>query len=171
VVNLAVTGRLIQSSSENDSATAQEVLRLALVEKDKLIAAGEARRSRPETSLPSNGRLAYPKHWAEARLENVIHLISGQHLGHDEQNTRGHGIPYLTGASDFGPRHPKITRWTDQRRATAKRGDIVLAVKGTIGKFNFVDVDETRIAGDHPERFLQIVAGGKGKLVEVLVSA
>lgn len=57
VVNLAVTGRLIQPSLENDSVTAKEVLRLASVEKGKLIAAGEARRSRPETSLPTNERL------------------------------------------------------------------------------------------------------------------
>src|SRR5205085_1510350 len=38
-----------------------------------------------------------------------------------------------------------VTRWTDQRRALAQRGDILIAVKGTIGKINFLDVDEAAL--------------------------
>ena len=31
--------------------------------------------------------------------------------------------------------------------------------------------EELRVAGDHPQRFLQIVAGGEGELIEILVHA
>jgi hypothetical protein len=50
--------------------------------------------------------------WKEIVLGDVIELISGQHLLSHEHNTEQRGIPYLTGPSDFGEKHPKPTRWT-----------------------------------------------------------
>ena len=69
--------------------------------------------------------------WKETRLGDVIELISGQHLLADEQNEEGRGIPYLTGPSDFGDKHPIATRWTDQPKVVAQPGDILITVKGS----------------------------------------
>jgi type I restriction enzyme, S subunit len=75
--------------------------------------------------------------WREARLGDVIELISGQHLLAHEHNRDGRGIPYLTGPADFGAKHPIPTRWTEQPKVIAQPGDILITVKGAgIGKTN-----------------------------------
>jgi type I restriction enzyme S subunit len=75
--------------------------------------------------------------WREAKLGDVIELISGQHLLAHEHNRDGQGIPYLTGPADFGPKHPVPTRWTEHPKVIAQPGDILITVKGAgIGKTN-----------------------------------
>lgn len=79
----------------------------------------------------------------EVVLEEVVELISGQHLLANEQNSQGKGIPYLTGPSDFGPKYPTASRWTETPKVVAEPGDILLTVKGAgVGKTNRV-LDET----------------------------
>ena len=70
------------------------------------------------------------------RLGDVIKLISGQHLLAEEQNADKKGIPYLTGPSDFGKDVPVISRWTNNPKSIAEPGDVLLSVKGSVGKVN-----------------------------------
>jgi type I restriction enzyme S subunit len=85
--------------------------------------------------------------WKEVVLGDVIELISGQHLLADEQNEEGRGIPYLTGPSDFGDKHPIATRWTDQPKVIAQPGDILITVKGSgCGKTNLLTERPTAIS-------------------------
>lgn len=85
--------------------------------------------------------------WTNTHLKTCITLVSGQHLTPLDYNTEGKGMPYLTGPADFGMVHPVPTRWTHTRRAVAKRGDILLTVKGAgVGKTNVVDRDEVAIS-------------------------
>jgi type I restriction enzyme S subunit len=73
------------------------------------------------------------------KLGSIIELVSGQHLVPTEYNTERKGIPYLTGPADFGPRYPTPSRWTECPKVVAKKGDILLTVKGAgVGKTNVV---------------------------------
>ena len=85
--------------------------------------------------------------WKEIVLGDVIALISGQHLLSHEHNTEQRGIPYLTGPSDFGEKHPKPTRWTEHPKVTAEPGDILITVKGSgVGKTNVLIGQRTAIS-------------------------
>jgi type I restriction enzyme S subunit len=85
--------------------------------------------------------------WRQAKLGDVIELISGQHLLAHEHNRDGRGIPYLTGPADFGAKHPIPTRWTEQPKVIAQPGDILITVKGAgIGKTNVLVDQPTAIS-------------------------
>ena len=81
------------------------------------------------------------------KLGSVIELVSGQHLIPGEYNTDREGIPYLTGPADFGPRYPTAKRWTETPKVVARRGDILLTVKGAgVGKTNVVQEEKVAIS-------------------------
>lgn len=145
VLYLAIHGKLNVAHEAGTLNDAYELIAQTDQLKQLMREAGEARKEAPLPSLPSNTTIKYPSHWVVARLGTVVHLISGQHLRPDEQNTVQQGIPYLTGASDFGTVYPVISRWTKVKKAVAKQSDILIAVKGTIGKINILNLDEAAI--------------------------
>lgn len=107
----------------------------------------------------------------ECSLGEVIELISGQHINAGDYNSAGKGLPYLTGPSDFGDQHPRITRWTEFPKKSALKGDILLTVKGSgVGKMNILDVDEAVIsrqlmalrAKGIDERYLALIVAAHG---------
>lgn len=87
------------------------------------------------------------KGWTSVALGEVIELISGQHIKADHYNAKQIGLPYLTGPSDFGDRHPTVSRWTKHPKKSAIKGDVLLTVKGSgVGKINVLDIDEAVIS-------------------------
>ena len=85
--------------------------------------------------------------WVEKPLAELCTLISGRHLGPDQQNTKSRGIGYLTGPADFGLLNPLISRWTEDPQAIAMQGDILVTVKGAgVGKINLLDADNVAIS-------------------------
>ena len=87
------------------------------------------------------------KGWPIKTLGDVCQLISGQHIDAKDYNTESRGVGYLTGPSDFGPLHPVITKWTEHPKVKAKRGDVLITVKGSgVGKINLLDEDEVAIS-------------------------
>jgi type I restriction enzyme S subunit len=87
------------------------------------------------------------KEWPLKTLGDVCQLISGQHIDAKDYNTESRGVGYLTGPSDFGPLHPVITKWTEHPKITAKRGDVLITVKGSgVGRINLLDEDEVAIS-------------------------
>jgi type I restriction enzyme, S subunit len=98
-------------------------------------------------TLAVQGKLARSVERKPVVLSEVIELISGQHLLANEHNEEGKGIPYLTGPSDFGPKHPVPTRWTDTPKVVAEPGDILVTVKGSgVGKTNKLVSEQTAIS-------------------------
>ena len=87
-----------------------------------------------------------PGNWEWARLRNVAQLLSGVDLLPDEYNPNKEGIPYITGASDFHEGTVSINRWTSHPKKVAKRGDLLLTCKGTIGSTAILEYDEVHIA-------------------------
>jgi len=85
--------------------------------------------------------------WPATSLGDLCQLISGQHIDARDYNLQMRGIGYLTGPSDFGPIHPVVSKWTEHPKITARRGDLLITVKGSgVGKVNLLDDDEVAIS-------------------------
>ncbi|MCQ4254189.1 restriction endonuclease subunit S [Stutzerimonas stutzeri] len=148
LLQLAVMGKLVPQDPSEEPAS--ELLKRIAKEKARLVAKGKIRKTKQLPEITDNDKVAStPNGWESVRFGQVIELISGQHLGPDEyfESTRDGAIPYLTGPADFGETYPRPTRFTNERRATSIKGDILLTVKGAgVGKTNFVDQDEFAIS-------------------------
>lgn len=102
------------------------------------------RELREVNALPE---LIYEKRRVRTVLGRIVKLVSGQHLSPEEYNNRQDGIPYITGPAEFKGRRPLPTKWTIERRAVAKAGDILITVKGSgVGKSALCDLDELAIS-------------------------
>ena len=87
------------------------------------------------------------KGWVTKRLGDLIELLSGQHIEAKDYNTEQRGVGYLTGPSDFGPVYPVVSKWTEFPKVKARKGDILITVKGSgVGKINLLDEDEVAIS-------------------------
>ena len=87
-----------------------------------------------------------PENWAWCRLGEIINLLSGQDLNSKEYNDIQKGIPYITGASNFSKNKLEINRWTEFEKNIAKKGDILITCKGTIGEMTILEIDKVHIA-------------------------
>ena len=87
------------------------------------------------------------KGWERKTLGEVIQLFSGQHIDAKDYNTESRGVGYLTGPSDFGLISPIVSKWTEFPKVKAKRGDVLITVKGSgVGKINLLDEPEVAIS-------------------------
>ncbi|MGS0577732.1 restriction endonuclease subunit S [Xanthomonas oryzae pv. oryzicola] len=148
LLQLAVIGKLVQQDPGDESAS--ELLKRIAEEKAKLVSAGKIKRQKALAKIDAEeSSLNLKNGWESVRFGQLIELISGQHLGPEEyfDSPENGAIPYLTGPAEFGNVHPQPTRFTNERRATSSRGDILLTVKGSgVGKTNFVDQKEIAIS-------------------------
>ena len=87
-----------------------------------------------------------PANWQWIRLDQGISLLSGRDLDPSQYNELHHGIPYITGASNFVNSSLLINRWTDSPITIANKGDLLLTCKGTIGSMAFNDIGQIHIA-------------------------
>jgi type I restriction enzyme S subunit len=72
-----------------------------------------------------------PQDWDACVLGDGINLVSGQHVLTQHCNTRGDGVPYLTGPADFPNGSISHTKFTERPSALCKTGDILVTVKGS----------------------------------------
>ncbi|HEY9770019.1 MAG TPA: restriction endonuclease subunit S [Coleofasciculaceae cyanobacterium] len=135
ILTLAMQGKLVPQNPQDRPAS--ELLKEIEAEKKRLIKEGKIKKSKPLPEItPDEIPYDLPDSWEWVRLGNLIELISGQHLTPNEYNENRIGFPYYTGPSDFGIKNPVTTRWTTIDRAIAIQGDILLGVKGSVGKIN-----------------------------------
>ena len=147
ILDLAVRGKLTPQDSNDEPAS--ELLKRIAKEKTRLVKAGEIRKGNPlppisEDELP----FELPRGWAWARLGDLIHLVSGQHLQPPESSDDPRvGLPYITGPSDFAVGGLQISRFALVRKAVAKKGQLLLTVKGSgVGKTTTCDIPEVAIS-------------------------
>lgn len=87
-----------------------------------------------------------PDNWRWCYLGECVQLTSGADLTPDKYNDRGKGTVYITGASNIEDGKVIVNRWTDSPHNIAKKGDLLLTCKGTVGTTCFLDLDEAHIA-------------------------
>ncbi|PEI52005.1 restriction endonuclease subunit S [Bacillus pseudomycoides] len=74
------------------------------------------------------------KGWVWIKLSNLITLLSGRDITPSKCNDIGKGIPYVMGASNFHRNDLVVERWIEEPTVVGLKGDILLSVKGTVGK-------------------------------------
>jgi len=143
ILQLAVMGKLVPQNSNDEPAS--ELLKKIADEKERLI---KEKNIKKQKSLPPIGEdekpFELPVGWEWVRFGSLINLISGQHLKPNEYSeTQEDGmIPYLTGPAEFGTIHPEASRFTNERRAVAKAGNLLVTCKGSgVGKLNEANQD------------------------------
>jgi len=147
ILNLAVRGKLVPQDPKDKPAL--ELLKRIQAKKERLMDEGKARKQKPQPELEANEMpFAIPNSWAWARLGDVIHLVSGQHLQPGEySDQKQSGPPYITGPADFGVNGLMITRYAIVRKAVAAKGQILLTVKGaSVGKTAVCNLEEVAIS-------------------------
>ncbi|MBM6832558.1 restriction endonuclease subunit S [Megamonas hypermegale] len=68
------------------------------------------------------------------KLKNIIKLISGRDVSVNLCNDKSVGIPYILGASNIRDNKFYVERWIENPVVVSEKNDILLSVKGTIGK-------------------------------------
>ncbi|MDT3443128.1 MULTISPECIES: restriction endonuclease subunit S [unclassified Pseudofrankia] len=67
------------------------------------------------------------------RLDNVCEIIMGQAPRGESYNTESEGWPLIAGASDFGPARPAPKKFTREASRISRPGDVILAIRASIG--------------------------------------
>jgi len=87
-----------------------------------------------------------PASWEWVRFSAIAELQSGQDLTPDKYNASEKGIPYITGASNIENGQVIVNRWTENGRAFAYQGNLLLTCKGTVGTMAILDIVQVHIA-------------------------
>lgn len=146
ILDLAVRGKLVEQDPRDEPAS--ELLKRIQDERARLVLKGWIRKQDLQDEIaPQDIPFPLPECWAWARLGDVIHLVSGQHLRPGEYSDQPQsGLPYITGPADFGQNGLVITRYAAARKAVAKKGQTLLTVKGAgVGKTAICDLPEVAI--------------------------
>lgn len=87
-----------------------------------------------------------PNNWEWVKLESVIKLISGRDVSSNLCNSDEKGIPYILGASNIKENRFLVERWIEKPVVISKKNDILLSVKGTIGRIYLQKESEINIS-------------------------
>ena len=164
ILQEAIQGKLILQIAEE--GTAQDLLKQIKEEKLKLVKEGKLKKSALASSVIFRGDdnkyyeqigkkclditdeipFDIPENWKWIKLDQGISLLSGRDLEPSLYNDLHHGIPYITGASNFVNSNLIINRWTEAPITISNKGDLLLTCKGTIGSMAFNDIGQIHIA-------------------------
>ncbi|EBG8814602.1 restriction endonuclease subunit S, partial [Salmonella enterica] len=143
ILQLAVMGRLVPQDPNDEPAS--ELLKRIAQEKAQLVKDGKMKKQKPLPPISDEEKpFELPIGWEWCRLGECINLISGQHLKPDEYEEECHGemLPYITGPAEFGLISPTYSKYTNEKRAIAAKGDILITCKGAgLGKLNVADTN------------------------------
>ena len=164
VLQEAIQGKLVPQIAEE--GTAHELLEQIKAKKQKLVKEGKLKKSALNDSVIFHGDdnryyekigkkclditdeipFDIPENWQWIKLDQGISLLSGRDLEPSQYNDLHHGIPYITGASNFVNSNLIINRWTEAPITISNKGDLLLTCKGTIGSMAFNDIGQIHIA-------------------------
>ncbi|EBG6829439.1 restriction endonuclease subunit S [Salmonella enterica] len=143
ILQLAVMGKLVPQDPNDEPAS--ELLKRIAQEKAQLVKDGKIKKQKPLPPISDEEKpFELPIGWEWCRLGECINLISGQHLKPDEYEEECHGemLPYITGPAEFGLISPTYSKYTNEKRAIAAKGDILITCKGAgLGKLNVADTN------------------------------
>ncbi|AXY26226.1 hypothetical protein CL176_09565 [Suicoccus acidiformans] len=145
-LDLAMQGKLVPQLPEE--GTASTLLEEVAAERQRLVDEKKIKKTKPLPEI-SEEEIPYeiPESWEWVRLGELIELISGKDFKSDRYNSvTGDGIPYLTGASNIIGNQLMIDRWTSTPENIAIQNDILISVKGTVGKLHILTENQVHIA-------------------------
>ena len=161
ILQMAVQGKLVPQDP-NDEPASMLIERIR-AEKEKLIKEKKIKREKnPSVIFRGADNIPYekigdevrelsvpydiPASWEWVRFSAIAELQSGQDLTPDKYNASEKGIPYITGASNIENGQVIVNRWTENGRAFAYQGNLLLTCKGTVGTMAILDIVQVHIA-------------------------
>ncbi|WP_261979581.1 restriction endonuclease subunit S [Lactiplantibacillus plantarum] len=147
ILQYAMEGKLVEQDPTD--VPASELLKTISAEKAQLIKEKKIKRSKKMPEITQEEKpFKIPTSWEWVRLGNLVDILSGRDLpkANHLSSQVPKSIPYITGASNISDNQLQITTWTSDPITIAKRGDILLTVKGTIGKIAILDMSQAHIA-------------------------
>ncbi len=147
ILQQAIMGKLVPQDDKDEPASV--LLERIRAEKEALIKAGKLKKDKHESIIYRRDNSHYekldgverriddeipfdiPDSWEWVRLGSLFVLLSGTDFKPEQYNDRGDGLPYITGASNFGNHGVIINRWTEFPQVIAERGDVLLVCKGS----------------------------------------
>lgn len=138
ILQLAVMGKLVPQDPNDEPASV--LLEKIAAEKEQLIKDKVIKKQKPLPPIGDDEKpFELPVGWKWVRLGSIISLISGQHLKPSEyfETKSENAVPYITGPAEFGVLNPTYSKFTNEKRALAEDGDILITCKGSgLGKWN-----------------------------------
>ena len=138
ILQLAVMGKLVPQDPNDEPASL--LLEKIAAEKEQLIKDKVIKKQKPLPPIGDDEKpFELPVGWKWVRLGSIISLISGQHLKPSEyfETKSENAVPYITGPAEFGVLNPTYSKFTNEKRALAEDGDILITCKGSgLGKWN-----------------------------------
>ena len=144
VLDLAVRGRLTEQDPADEPA--EVLLQRIAEEKRRRYEAGEIRKP-VKTKAISNEEKPYalPTTWRWSRLNAVADLEMGQSPPGSSYNTDGEGTVLVNGPAELRKGDPFAdsleVKYTTDPGKTCRRGDLLLAVRATVGETNVASRD------------------------------
>ncbi|MFW2605879.1 restriction endonuclease subunit S [Aliarcobacter butzleri] len=80
------------------------------------------------------------------KLNDVVELISGQHLTPEEYQNTENDAPYFTGPSDYTNDLQFVTKWALKKSKVALKDDVLITVKGSgVGELFYLSLNNVVI--------------------------
>lgn len=147
VLSLATRGKLVLQNFEEEPAF--KLLDHIEEEKKYLISNKKMKKQTTKDLSDCYYKKEYlPKGWEVIRAGKIIQLLSGRDLSTTDCNDKGMGIPYIMGASNIDMKKNEllIERWVENPTVIGKKGDLLLSVKGTVGKLIIQELEEAHLS-------------------------
>jgi type I restriction enzyme, S subunit len=77
--------------------------------------------------------------FTSTQLAGLADITMGQSPGSDRYNKEEHGLPFLQGCAEFGPRYPAPKIYCHPPLRIAKQGSILISVRAPVGTMNVAD--------------------------------
>lgn len=77
-----------------------------------------------------------PEGWKVVSLVDVCNIVMGQSPKSEFYNTRGDGLPFHQGVTNFGPRFPTERVFCTVKNRIAETGEILFSVRAPVGRIN-----------------------------------
>jgi type I restriction enzyme S subunit len=82
----------------------------------------------------SNNNL--PKGWRKVKLGEIANIKMGQSPSSQFYNSRGEGLPFYQGITDFGSKYPNRSVYCTNPIKIAEKGEILFSVRAPVGEVN-----------------------------------
>jgi type I restriction enzyme S subunit len=87
-----------------------------------------------QTNFPED--VGIPREWISALIKDVANINMVQSPSSDFYNSKGFGLPFLQGKSEFGDIYPKPNKWCSDPIKLANEGNILISVRAPVGDVN-----------------------------------
>jgi type I restriction enzyme S subunit len=76
------------------------------------------------------------KGWRKVKLGEIVNIKMGQSPSSQFYNSRGEGLPFYQGITDFGSKYPNKSVYCTNPIKIAEKGEILFSVRAPVGEIN-----------------------------------